>query len=424
MTCTAGTGSDNLDLRNSEQKASGKNRGGGCERCPQTSRRTKMLATAAKRAASRCGAVAPQSCTRVTNVNQELCPAAGDIFAAVSCGRAVGFGASTSTGLALVTRSIRVSSQANGAAFSHNMHMAVSSPEKIRARLLGFRRAFCVGQPKKAGWGNFRLRSGAGEKPSKPGKHGGTQPAARKHNSTSRSRATKSSDSNGGGDVSGGGDKGGRNGGGPKTLGELFSSPIFSQMIATGLFVAGIGMLFGANTDAREISFQEFKATLLEAGLVDRIEVSNKTQAKVYVHATLSSSPRANLRSVGEAQRDFSSVANPAKQKYYFNIGSLESFERKLEEAQEQLGMDQRDFVPVTYVNEVAWSAELARLAPTLLLLAGFVFLNRRIGGMPGMGGPGGGGPGGTIFNVGKATVSTLDSNAKKVMFKGATFFL
>ena len=135
-------------------------------------------------------------------------------------------------------------------------------------------------------------------------------------------------------------------------------------MIATGLFVAGIGMLFGANADAREISFQEFKATLLEAGLVDRIEVSNKTQAKVYVHATLSSSPRANLRSVGEAQRDFSSVANPAKQKYYFNIGSLESFERKLEEAQEQLGMDQRDFVPVTYVNEVAWSAELARLAP------------------------------------------------------------
>ena len=36
--------------------------------------------------------------------------------------------------------------------------------------------------------------------------------------------------------------------------------------------------------------------------------------------------------------------------------------------------------------------------------------------GVPG----GGGGPGGGIFNVGKATVSMLDSNAKKVMFKGA----
>ena len=37
-----------------------------------------------------------------------------------------------------------------------------------------------------------------------------------------------------------------------------------------------------------------------------------------------------------------------------------ESFERKLER-QEQLGMDQRDFVPVTYVNG-GLSAELARL--------------------------------------------------------------
>ena len=80
--------------------------------------------------------------------------------------------------------------------------------------------------------------------------------------------------------------------------------------------------------------------------------------------------------------------------------------------------MDPHEFVPVTYLNEVAWSTELARLAPTLVLLAGLVLFNRRTGGMPGMGGPGGGGPGGGIFNVGKATVSTLDKNAKKVMFK------
>ena len=89
-----------------------------------------------------------------------------------------------------------------------------------------------------------------------------------------------------------------------------------------------------------------------------------------------------------------------------------------MEEAQEILGVDPHEFVPVTYLNEVAWSTELARLAPTLVLLAGLVLFNRRMGGMPGMGGPGGGGPGGGIFNVGKATVSTLDKNAKKVMFK------
>merc|ERR1719478_717123 len=78
------------------------------------------------------------------------------------------------------------------------------------------------------------------------------------------------------------------------------------------------------------------------------------------------------------------------------------------------MGVDPHEFVPVTYLNEVAWGTELARLAPTLLLLAGFVFLNRRMGGMPG-----GGGPGGGIFNVGKASITTLDKNAKhKIMFK------
>ena len=118
-------------------------------------------------------------------------------------------------------------------------------------------------------------------------------------------------------------------------------------------------------------------------------------------------------------QNIYNLSGNGAQLRYYFNIGSLDSFERKMEEAQDAMGVDPHEFVPVTYLNEVAWGTELARLAPTLLLLAGFVFLNRRMGGMPGMGGPGGGGPGGGIFNVGKASVTTLDKNAKhKIMFK------
>lgn len=34
----------------------------------------------------------------------------------------------------------------------------------------------------------------------------------------------------------------------------------------------------------KQISFQEFKNKLLEPGLVDRIEVTNKSLAKVYVY--------------------------------------------------------------------------------------------------------------------------------------------
>ena len=95
----------------------------------------------------------------------------------------------------------------------------------------------------------------------------------------------------------------------------------------------------------------------------------------------------------------------PAVHKYSFNVGSVDSFERKLEEAQEDLGWDPNNHIPVTYTNELSWSQELLRLAPTLLLIAGYVWFTRRqMGGLGGAGGPGGRG----LFNVGKAQVSEV----------------
>jgi hypothetical protein len=44
---------------------------------------------------------------------------------------------------------------------------------------------------------------------------------------------------------------------------------------------------------------------------------------------------------------------------YYFNIGSVESFERKLEQVQRDMGLPPRDFIPVQYVNETNWAVEL-----------------------------------------------------------------
>ena len=54
--------------------------------------------------------------------------------------------------------------------------------------------------------------------------------------------------------------------------------------------------------------------------------------------------------------------------------------------------------------DSVAVVQELLRLAPTILLIAGYVWFTRRqMGGLGGTGGPGGRG----LFNVGKAQVST-----------------
>uniref|UniRef100_F6HL94 ATPase AAA-type core domain-containing protein n=1 Tax=Vitis vinifera TaxID=29760 RepID=F6HL94_VITVI len=98
--------------------------------------------------------------------------------------------------------------------------------------------------------------------------------------------------------------------------------------------------------------------------------------------------------------------------RYYFNIGSVESFEEKLEEAQETLGIDPHNYVPVTYVSEMNWFQELFKLVPLALLVGSLWYMRQRIqqGGL-GVGGTGGRGRG--IFNIGKAHIAKLDKNSK-----------
>ena len=114
--------------------------------------------------------------------------------------------------------------------------------------------------------------------------------------------------------------------------------PAFTNAAATGLALLAMGFMFrpmySNEWDAKEISFQEFKTALLERGLVDRVEVSNKTQAKVYV----TQAPRAPGTSPKPAGSFSREAGNGAQLRYYFNIGSLDSFERKMEEAQDDGG--------------------------------------------------------------------------------------
>ncbi|KAI3989851.1 hypothetical protein MKX01_040821 [Papaver californicum] len=187
-----------------------------------------------------------------------------------------------------------------------------------------------------------------------------------------------------------------------------------TPLIFIGLVLSSFN--FGSS-DQKQINFQEFKNKLLEPGLVDHIVVSNKSVAKVFVR----SAPRIQTNDeVKEGTIDGTpAIGNGAQYKYYFNIGSVESFEEKLEEAQEALGVNSHDFVPVTYVAETLWHQELMRFAPTLLILGSLLYMGRKMqGSIGGLGGGGGGGRGG-IFNIGKAHFTKSDKNTKnKIYFK------
>ncbi|KAL3327420.1 hypothetical protein AABB24_035212 [Solanum stoloniferum] len=192
-----------------------------------------------------------------------------------------------------------------------------------------------------------------------------------------------------------------------------------NNLLAPLLFIGFIlSSILMSPREQQEISFQEFKNKLLEAGLVDRIVVSNKSVAKVYVRSSAPGPDQIGDDAVQGPVAGRNDRRNTSQYKYYFNIGSVESFEEKLEEAQEALRIDPHNYVPVTYVDELNWFQEVMRYGPTVLLLAFLYFMGRRVQGGMGVGGPGGKGGRG-IFNIGKAHFTKMDKNAKnKVFFK------
>ncbi|KAL4923651.1 ATP-dependent metallopeptidase FtsH/Yme1/Tma family protein [Aspergillus undulatus] len=125
--------------------------------------------------------------------------------------------------------------------------------------------------------------------------------------------------------------------------------------------------------DSKEITWQEFRKNFFDKGLVERLTVLNNNRVRV------------------ELRHD-QGVSQPH---YYFSIGSVESFERRIDEAQQELGIPSSERIPVQYVQEVPWGATILSFAPTLLLLGGFAWLSRRAGG--GRGGNSG------IFGIGKS---------------------
>ncbi|GMY14503.1 ATP-dependent zinc metalloprotease FTSH 10, mitochondrial-like isoform X1 [Fagus crenata] len=213
--------------------------------------------------------------------------------------------------------------------------------------------------------------------------------------------------------------KGGSNTGGDHGNGQENLTKQFQSLITPLLFIAFIfSSILLSPHDQKQISFQEFKNKLLEPGLVDRIVVENKSVAKVYVRSSPRVKNQTNDDVVQSPINGTPAKGNGREYKYSFNIGTVELFEEKLEEAQEALGIDPHDYVPVTYVSQVNWYQEFMRFAPTAFLLGSLWFMGRRMQSGFGVGGPGGKGSRG-IFNIGKAQVTKMDKNAKnKVYFK------
>ncbi|XP_077413784.1 mitochondrial inner membrane m-AAA protease component AFG3L2 isoform X2 [Vanacampus margaritifer] len=132
----------------------------------------------------------------------------------------------------------------------------------------------------------------------------------------------------------------------------------------------------------REVTWKDFVNNFLSKGVVDRLEVVNKRYVKVV----------------------FSPGKMPVDGYVWFNIGSVDTFERNLESAQYELGIEGESRVPVVYSTESDGSFLLSML-PTALIIGFLLFMLRR--GTAGAGRPGRGGMGG-LFSVSETTAKIL----------------
>lgn len=144
------------------------------------------------------------------------------------------------------------------------------------------------------------------------------------------------------------------------------------------------------------ISLPFSRNSLLAKGLVQKLTIVNHNRVLVTLNPAVSN----NIPSFDGTTPSSSStsLASPSGT-YYFTIGSPETFERQLQEAQTELGIPSSERIPVTYRSETAWSDWAISLGPTMLLIGFFVWSARKMGG--GMGGGAGGGA--NPFNVGKS---------------------
>ncbi|MGB0477081.1 MAG: ATP-dependent zinc metalloprotease FtsH [Flavobacteriaceae bacterium] len=158
----------------------------------------------------------------------------------------------------------------------------------------------------------------------------------------------------------------------------------------------------GVSSDQR-INISTFER-FLNDDEVERVLVINKSLAQVTIKDdALQTSKHKKARST-----DFLGRSNLGGPHYEFEVGNLEIFQTKLEEAKSNGIAFDYDFKTV----ENRWLDVMLSFLPLILIIGVWIFLMRRMSG-------GGAGGGGQIFNIGKSKAKLFDEKSNvKITFK------
>ena len=153
----------------------------------------------------------------------------------------------------------------------------------------------------------------------------------------------------------------------------------------------------GFVSSPQQISWLQFEKEIISRKAVDRIVVVNKEQARVYIKIEFSED--SVFRKVF-----YSPIGINPGPHYTFNIGSVETFERKMEEAQKDFQVYEK--VNITYEERSNFLNILSWLIPLIFFF--FIirmFMQTRSGGK---------GP--SAFSFGKSTARLLENDGKSTV--------
>jgi len=159
-----------------------------------------------------------------------------------------------------------------------------------------------------------------------------------------------------------------------------------------------ISFLTNTGQRAQEISWLEFERDMLSQNDVEKIEVVNQSVALIYMK-----SEKATDSKTKSLQDRFS--GSSSRPQYSIRLGSLENFEKKLDEAQANMAPEDR--VQIRYVDRFEWTSFLTWILPLAFLFLIWIFILGRMTTR---------GRAGNMFNFTKSTAKLTTKETKSSM--------
>ncbi|MDA0682302.1 MAG: ATP-dependent zinc metalloprotease FtsH [Bacteroidetes bacterium] len=163
------------------------------------------------------------------------------------------------------------------------------------------------------------------------------------------------------------------------------------------IFIIFIGLNFMGTEVTKETNWQAFNKDMLQKQKVEKVVLVNQKTAEIYIKEECLSDDI--FKEV--SKKKFGNGNNPGPH-YYFEIGSVETFENNFKEAQ-SFHLIENETRNDFFGDILSW------VLPLVLFIFIWMFIMKRMSG---------GGAGGQIFNIGKTQGKLIDKEDIKISFK------